>query len=135
MSLESVKEFLAQNAPDLKVREMEGSLATVPLAARALMVSDGQIAKTLTLKVGCDIIILVARGDSRLDNRKIKEHFGVKARMLDAAEVERITGHPVGGVCPFGLSQPLPGRNYQILGLSKHVHLWPLKQKNSTNNI
>ena len=53
-------------------------------------------------------MLLVARGDARLDNRKTKAAFGAKPRMLEADEVERLTGHPVGGVCPFGLARPLP---------------------------
>ena len=76
-------------------------------AAKALGVSEGQIAKTLSLRIGEEVIILVTRGDARLDNRKYKQHFGVKARMLELSEVEGETGHPVGGVCPFGLSQDL----------------------------
>ncbi|MNC34153.1 Cys-tRNA(Pro)/Cys-tRNA(Cys) deacylase YbaK [compost metagenome] len=54
-----------------------------------------------------EVIVLVVRGDARLDNRKYKQQFGVKARMLEAGEVESQTGHPIGGVCPFGLSRPL----------------------------
>lgn len=107
MSLQSVKAFLAEHAPDLEVGELEASLATVSLAAQALGVTDGQIAKTLSLRVGDRAIVLVTRGDARLDNRKYKQQFGVKARLLDLAEVERETGHAVGGVCPFGLANPL----------------------------
>lgn len=107
MSLESVKAFFAQNAPDIQVAELDANLATVSLAAQALGVADGQIAKTLSLRVGEDVIVLVTRGDARLDNRKYKQQFGVKARMLDVAVVERETGHPVGGVCPFGLAHSL----------------------------
>ena len=107
MSLQSVRIFLAQYAPDLDVVELDASTATVALAAKALGVSEGQIAKTLSLRIGEEVIILVTRGDARLDNRKYKQHFGVKARMLELSEVEGETGHPVGGVCPFGLSQGL----------------------------
>ncbi|OZI31113.1 cys-tRNA(pro)/cys-tRNA(cys) deacylase [Bordetella genomosp. 10] len=107
MSLQSVQAFLAEHAPDIEVTEMDASLATVALAAQALGVADGQIAKTLSLRTGDDIIVLVMRGDARIDNRKYKQQFGTKARMLEASEVEDITGHPVGGVCPFGLARPL----------------------------
>ncbi|MBX8568726.1 YbaK/EbsC family protein [Pseudomonas cichorii] len=107
MSLQSVKAFLAQHSPDIEVFELESSTATVALAAEALAVEPGQIAKTLSLRVNDEVIVLVIRGDARLDNRKYKQQFGVKARMLEAAEVEPQTGHPVGGVCPFGLIQPL----------------------------
>lgn len=67
----------------------------------------GQIAKTLSLRLDDEVVLLVARGDARLDNRKFKERFGQKARMLGLDEVEHETGHPVGGVCPFGLARPL----------------------------
>ncbi|WP_407309483.1 YbaK/EbsC family protein [Pseudomonas sp. nanlin1] len=107
MSLQSVKAFLAQHAPDIAVVELESSTATVALAAQALAVEPGQIAKSLSLRVNDEVIVLVVRGDARLDNRKYKQQFGVKARMLDATEVEAQTGHPVGGVCPFGLVEPL----------------------------
>ncbi len=64
--------------------------------------------ETLSLRVGSKVFLVVAGGMARLDNRKVKDTFGGKASMLDAAEVARLTGHPVGGVCPFGLATPLP---------------------------
>ncbi|QDD89989.1 YbaK/EbsC family protein [Pseudomonas oryzihabitans] len=108
MSLESVRQHLALIAPDLEVVEAQTSTATVALAAAAHGVEPGRIAKTLGLKVGDQQLLLVARGDARLDNRKLKATFGGKAKLLDAATVEGLTGHPVGGVCPFGLATPLP---------------------------
>jgi prolyl-tRNA editing enzyme YbaK/EbsC (Cys-tRNA(Pro) deacylase) len=108
MSLESVRAFFAIRAPDVEVIELDTSTATVELAAAAHGVTPGQIAKTLSMRIGDRIILVVARGDARLDNRKIKAAFGGKARMLPADEVEALTGHPVGGVCPFGLAAPLP---------------------------
>lgn len=107
MSVASVRAFFAKHAPDLSVLEQDASTATVPEAARALGVAEGQIAKTLSLCVGERVILLVTRGDARLDNRKYKDHFGTKAKMLPASEVQEITGHPIGGVCPFGLPQSL----------------------------
>lgn len=107
MSLASVKAFLAEHAPDLHVIELAASTATVALAAEAHGVEPGRIAKTLSLRVGSDVVLLVTRGDVRLDNQKYKAAFRAKAVMLDAAEVEAATGHPVGGVCPFGLARPL----------------------------
>jgi prolyl-tRNA editing enzyme YbaK/EbsC (Cys-tRNA(Pro) deacylase) len=107
MSLESVRAFLAEKAPDLVIVELAESTATVALAAAGHGVEPGQIAKTLALRVGETPVLVVARGDARLDNRKVKATFGVKPRMLDAEEVVAITGHPVGGVCPFGLASPL----------------------------
>lgn len=104
MSLESVKAFFAENAPDLQVIELETSTATVPLAAEAHGVEPGQIAKTLSFKVKDDAVLIVTRGDARIDNRKFKDQFATKPRMLDAESVLKLTGHPVGGVCPFGLA-------------------------------
>jgi prolyl-tRNA editing enzyme YbaK/EbsC (Cys-tRNA(Pro) deacylase) len=108
MSLTSVKAELARIAPDIEVLEHETSTATVALAAAVHGVEPGQIAKTLSLRVGDTVMLVVVRGDARLDNRKARAVFGGKARMLGAEEVEAITGHPVGGVCPFGLASPLP---------------------------
>jgi prolyl-tRNA editing enzyme YbaK/EbsC (Cys-tRNA(Pro) deacylase) len=107
MSLASVRRFLAEHAPDIAIIETQASSATVALAAAAHGVEPAQIAKTLSLRVGESVVLVVTRGDARLDNRKVKAALGGKPRMLDAAEVEAITGHPVGGVCPFGLSNPL----------------------------
>ncbi|WP_298966550.1 YbaK/EbsC family protein [uncultured Methylobacterium sp.] len=108
MSLASVRAHLAAIAPDLTVIETEASSATVALAAQAHGVEPARIAKTLSLRVGETVLLVVARGDARLDNRKVKAAFGGKARMLGPEEVETLTGHPVGGVCPFGLVAPLP---------------------------
>ncbi len=107
MSLASVKAFFAENAPDIEVIELETSTATVMEAAAAHQVEPAQIAKTLSLKQGDDIILLVARGDARLDNRKFKDQFQTKPRMLELDAVLTATGHPVGGVCPFGLSSDI----------------------------
>lgn len=107
MSLESVKAFFAKNAPDLKVIELETSTATVPLAAEAHGVEPGQIAKTLSFKVKDDAVLIVTRGDAHIDNRKFKDQFATKPRMLDAGSVIELTGHPVGGVCPFGLASDM----------------------------
>ena len=108
MSLQSVRQFFAEHAPDIEIIELNQSTATVALAAAAHNVEPGQIAKTLSLKIKDKIVLIVARGDARLDNKKLKETFGAKARMLSSDEVVTWTGHPVGGVCPFGLSQPVP---------------------------
>lgn len=108
MSLASVRAFLAERAPDLQVIETKASSATVTLAAAAHGVEPGRIAKTLALRVGERVLLVVTRGDARLDNRKMKAAFGGRGRMLDAEETERATSHPVGGVCPFGLPAPLP---------------------------
>ncbi|MGN6062646.1 MULTISPECIES: YbaK/EbsC family protein [Brevundimonas] len=108
MSLASVRAFFAERAPDIAVIELNVSTATVAEAAAAHTVEPGQIAKTLSLRAGDRTVLLVTAGDVRLDNAKAKAAFGGKVKMLDLAEVEGVTGHPVGGVCPFGLATPLP---------------------------
>ena len=107
MSQQSVRAFLAEHAPDIEILETPTSTATVALAATAHGVAPGQIAKTLSLWLKGEPILVVMSGDARLDNRKYKDRFGAKAKMLDAAEVLEATSHPVGGVCPFGLPRAL----------------------------
>jgi prolyl-tRNA editing enzyme YbaK/EbsC (Cys-tRNA(Pro) deacylase) len=108
MSAESVREWLAEHAPDLRLIEVDDSTATVETAAKALGVEPGRIAKTLAVRAGDHLFLLVARGDARLDNGKCKAELGARPRMLGAEETLALTGHPVGGVCPFGLTTPLP---------------------------
>jgi prolyl-tRNA editing enzyme YbaK/EbsC (Cys-tRNA(Pro) deacylase) len=107
MSLESVRAFFAEKAPDIAVVESPSSSATVALAAEAYGVEPARIAKTLSLRVGERVVLIVASGTSRMDNRKVKALFGGKPKMLGLEEVAEITGHEVGGVCPFGLKVPL----------------------------
>jgi prolyl-tRNA editing enzyme YbaK/EbsC (Cys-tRNA(Pro) deacylase) len=108
MSLESVRAFFAERAPDIAVIESPISSATVALAAEAYGVEPGRIAKTLSLRIGERVMLIVASGTSRMDNKKVKARFGGKPKMLGVDEVAEITGHDVGGVCPFGLKTPLP---------------------------
>jgi prolyl-tRNA editing enzyme YbaK/EbsC (Cys-tRNA(Pro) deacylase) len=108
MSLESVRAWLAKHAPDLPIIETNETTATVDTAAQALGVEPGRIAKSLAVRVGDLVFLLVARGDARLDNAKTKAAFGNRPRMLGAEETFAVTGHPVGGVCPFGLETDLP---------------------------
>ena len=108
MSYESVRDDLARRAPDLSIIQAEQSTATVIEAAAALGVTPGRIAKTLALRVNERVVLVVARGDARLDNQKTKAALGGKPRMLDAEQTLAVTGHPVGGVSPFGLPTPLP---------------------------
>jgi prolyl-tRNA editing enzyme YbaK/EbsC (Cys-tRNA(Pro) deacylase) len=107
MSAQSVRAWLAAHAPDLKLIEAHASTATVDQAARTLGVEPGQIAKTLAVRAGDREFLLVTRGNARLDNRKCKDAFGGRPRMLGPDETLALTGHPVGGVCPFGLATPV----------------------------
>jgi prolyl-tRNA editing enzyme YbaK/EbsC (Cys-tRNA(Pro) deacylase) len=106
MSVASVKAFFAAHAPDIVVIELEVSTATVDLAAAGHGVRPEQIAKTLAVRVGDEIALVVTKGTARLDNKKFKAQFATKPRMLPLDVVEAETGHPVGGVCPFGLIKP-----------------------------
>jgi prolyl-tRNA editing enzyme YbaK/EbsC (Cys-tRNA(Pro) deacylase) len=108
VSLQSVRAWLDRHAPDLPLIEVEESTATVEAAARALSVEPGRIAKTLAVRAGGTVFLLVARGDARLDNAKCKAALGARPRMLGPEETLALTGHPVGGVCPFGLATGLP---------------------------
>ena len=108
MSLETVRAFFQANAPDIAVIETDASSSTVELAALAHNVEPAQIAKTICLNVRDTVLLVVTSGTARLDNRKVKDAFGGKGRMLGAEEVLAATSHPVGGVCPFGLPSPLP---------------------------
>jgi prolyl-tRNA editing enzyme YbaK/EbsC (Cys-tRNA(Pro) deacylase) len=123
MSLESVRAFLAANAPDLSVIVTDKSSATVLLAAEALGVEPGQIAKTLSVRVGDRVVLVVTKGTARLDNKKARDALGAKPRMLGADEVVALTGHPVGGVCPFGLTTPL--QVYCDVSLKEFDDVWP----------
>jgi prolyl-tRNA editing enzyme YbaK/EbsC (Cys-tRNA(Pro) deacylase) len=108
VSLESVRAWLAEHAPDLAIIDNGKSTATVAEAAAALGVEPARIAKTLTVRVKDETFLLVTRGDARLDNQKTKAALGGRPRMLGPEETLALTGHPVGGVCPFGLATPLP---------------------------
>ena len=123
MSLESVRVFFAATAPDIAVIVTEASSATVALAAEAHGVEPAQIAKTICLRVGETTILVVTSGTERLNNRKFKDRFGSKPRMLDAEQVVALTSHPVGGVCPFGLPRAL--RIFADVTLKKFDVVWP----------
>src|SRR5690606_13992663 len=98
---------LRRKDPAIEFIATERSSATVALAAEAHGVEPAQIAKTICLRAGEEVMLVVAKGTARLDNRKFKDTFAAKPRMLGAEEVVELTSHPVGGVCPFGLPSPL----------------------------
>lgn len=103
MSIEIVREYLKQFDAAERIVEFDVSSATVELAAKAVGCEPARITKTLSFKVGEGCILVAAAGDARIDNAKYKAQFGVKAKMLNAEEVAAMTGHAVGGVCPFGV--------------------------------
>lgn len=124
MSLESVKRFFLENGyMDLHILEHEDSTATVELAAKAHGVEPELIAKTMAFGLKDKEILIVTKGDARIDNRKYKDCFHEKAKMLTHEEVLDITGHPVGGVCPFGLSKPL--EVYLDISMKEFEYVYP----------
>ena len=103
-----MRAFFQAHQIDMPIVELASITSTVALAAQAHGVEPGRIAKTLAFKLADGkVFLLVASGDARIDNAKFKTAFG-KGKMLALEEVEVLTGHPVGGVCPFGLATPLP---------------------------
>lgn len=104
MAIEKAKEYLKQFGADSRVLEFEVSSATVELAAGALGCEPARIAKSLTFQ-GAHPIMIVTAGDAKVDNKKFKEQFGEKPKMLGFEEVEECIGHSVGGVCPFGIKE------------------------------
>lgn len=107
MSVISVEEFFKQRGKKIGILTFEDT-STVSKAADALGVTPGEIAKSLLFKVKDNFIMILMAGDKRIDNRKFKDIFNAKAKMPEADEVSEATGHPVGGVCPFGLKQSIP---------------------------
>ncbi len=107
MSVESVRQYFIENNLDDPVFELDTSGATVDLAAESIGVAPEQIAKTLAFRTKDRDILIVIKGSSRVDNKKYKQFFKAKAKMLGYDEVEEITGHPVGGLCPFGIKNSL----------------------------
>lgn len=104
MSIEKGRAYFRQFGMEDRVREFDVSSATVELAALALGVDGARIAKTLSFKKDDSCILILAAGDARIDNHKFKKKFHMKAKMLAPDEVLSIVGHPVGGVCPFGIN-------------------------------
>lgn len=123
MGIEEVKQFLREKQFPGQVVEHELSTATVEKAAATLGVEEKLIAKTLTFDLKDWYLIVVTKGVARIDNKKFKDTFKKKARMVNAAEVEEITGHPVGGVCPFGLKNPIP--IYLDISLREFEYIYP----------
>jgi len=107
MGVEEVRAYFEGNGLPYEVREMDASTETVEMAARALGVEPALIAKTLAFKLKDRAILVVTKGDAKIDNKKFKQHFQGKAKMMSPDEVMEVTGHPVGGVCPFGLKQEI----------------------------
>lgn len=124
MSIEKVKAFFAAMGRENEVLEFSVSSATVELAAVAVGVEPGMIAKTLSFSdnaEGC--MLIVAAGDAKIDNRKFKDTFGFKAKMLSHEDALRFTGHAVGGVCPFALPEGV--KVYCDSSMWRFEHVYP----------
>lgn len=105
MSIEKAREYLIKKGYDpARIIEFDTSSATVELAAEALGCDPEHIAKSITFSVNGEPVMILAAGDTKIDNPKYKAYFGTKAKMLTAAEVDELIGHSVGGVCPFGVN-------------------------------
>ena len=123
MSVERVKEYFRAMNLEQRVWEFETSSATVELAAETLGVRPARIAKTLSFEMGEGCVLIVAAGDARIDNRKFKEQFERKAKMLSPDDVLRLTGSEIGGVCPFALTQGTPV--YLDVSLKRFATVFP----------
>ena len=105
MALEQAKKYLTEKGYADRIIELEESSATVQLAAEALGVEPGMIAKTMSFLQGEQPVLILTEGTARIDNRKYKDTFHIKAKMIPFEEVEEIIGHAPGGVCPFGVKE------------------------------
>ena len=108
MSIAEGRAYFRSLGLEDRVLEFDVSSATVDLAAAAVGVEGARIAKTLSFKTADGCMLILAAGDARIDNHKFKEKFHFKAKMLSADEVFELVGHPVGGVCPFGIKPDIP---------------------------
>lgn len=124
MSIQAVKDYLKQFGRDKDVMELAVSSATVPLAAEALGVTPARIAKTLSFADGEGALLLVAAGDARVDNARFKARFEKKAKMLTPDQALALTGHAVGGVCPFAIDNPQV-RVYLDVSLKRFETVYP----------
>lgn len=123
MSVERVREYLKQWNAEERILEFDVSSATVELAAQALHCAPAHIAKTLSFHLEERVVLIVAAGDARIDNRKYKARFGKKAVMLAAEEAEELVGHAVGGVCPFAVKEGV--EVYLDLSLKRFQEVYP----------
>ncbi len=105
MSLDKARKHLKKYNLDKNILEFEESSATVSEAAKALNCKEEEIGKTLSFLVSGKPIVVVVAGDAKIDNKKFKEEFKIKSSMIPFDDVERLIGHAVGGVCPFGVNE------------------------------
>lgn len=105
MAIEKVREYFKKYGIEDKIQEFDVSSATVELAAKALHCEPKRIAKTLSFIVNDSVILIVVAGDAKIDNKKYKQKFSTKAKMIPVEEVVELVGYGVGGVCPFAINE------------------------------
>lgn len=123
MSIEKVRKYFNEKGIADRIREFDVSSATVALAAEALHCEESRIAKTLSFHLGERVILIVAAGDTKIDNAKYKAQFGAKAKMLSFDEAEDLIGHAVGGVCPFAVNDGV--ETYLDVSLKRFETVFP----------
>ncbi len=123
MSVENVRKYLEPFGYSDRIIEFDQSSATVREAAADLGTEEGRIAKTMSFMTAEGPIVAVVAGDRKIDNRKYKDTFHEKARMIGPDQVESLTGHPVGGVCPFALKEGV--RVYLDISLKDFETVYP----------
>ncbi|MCP1101139.1 prolyl-tRNA editing enzyme YbaK/EbsC (Cys-tRNA(Pro) deacylase) [Aequitasia blattaphilus] len=123
MSIDKVREYFKKFSMENQIIEKEESCETVEKAALAVGCEPGRIAKTLSFDLGEDVILVLFAGDMKVDNKKFKEVFGIKPRMLKAEVVEEKIGHRVGGVCPFGIKEGVDV--YLDISLKRYETVFP----------
>ncbi len=122
MSLDNVKKYFKKFNMEDKIIELTSSSATVEEAAKSLNTTEDEIAKTLSF-ITPDPILIVVSGEARIDNKKFKEEFHTKAKMIPYDDVEEIIGHSPGGVCPFAIKDNV--KVYLDNSLKKHEYVYP----------
>lgn len=122
MSVEAVKKFFKKNNIDIDIKILKDT-STVEKAANTIGVSEGEIAKSMLFKLKDKYIMVILSGEKKIDNRKFKDTFHCKARMVPPEEVLEITGHPVGGVCPYGLKTDID--IYYDISLKNYKIVYP----------
>lgn len=123
MSIEKGRAYFRALGLEDRVLEFDVSSATVDLAAKALGIEGARVAKTLSFKIGEQVILILTQGDAKIDNHKYKEKFHAKAKMLTPDECVELVGHPVGGVCPFGINDGIDV--YLDVSLKKFSSVFP----------
>ncbi len=123
MSFLKAKQHLEKYNLESRIIEFEESTATVVLAAKALGVTEGEIAKSMSFIINDQPILVIVAGDKKIDNHKFKEEFKVKAKMISFDDVEVLIGHKAGGVCPFGINDDVVV--YLDESLKKYEYVYP----------